>query len=73
MEKEFQSTHNLPFEIAPWVTPDFERFRIGTCTGVYGFHGENYAILGIINDTKGNGHFQDVLDWFYNSCVKQKA
>lgn len=27
-------------------------------------------ILSVINDVPGNGHFNDVLEWFENSCKR---
>lgn len=27
-----------------------------------------YEIVAIINSSPGNGHFEDVLEWFENSC-----
>lgn len=71
-EVEFKSTHNLLFETAPFYTPDTTRFRVGTCTGIFSFDGGNYIIIGIGNDKQGNGHLQDVFDWFENSCKRDK-
>lgn len=67
--KEFISEHSLPFEVAPWEhSKEFTRFKIGTCTGIWKTENKSYSILAITNDVKGNGHFDDVLQWFENSC-----
>ncbi len=43
-------------------------FRIGTCGGQWRCAGDAYEILSVINDRPGNGHFDDVLEWFEQSC-----
>lgn len=77
MNSEFKTTHNLPFEIAKWEVGEelrsgFTRFRIGTCTGLWCSTDATYDILAIDNSDKGNGHFKDVLEWFHNSCKRDK-
>jgi len=69
---EFKSTHDLPFEIAPHFEEGFLNYRVGTCTGVYCWNEKCYMILAIGNDKEGNGHLQDVFDWFENSCKLDK-
>src|SRR5678816_1085685 len=76
---EFKSTHDLPFEIAPWepligfpFAKDFMRFRVGTCSGLWQSTKDSYDILAIDNESKGNGHFEDVLEWFEQSCRRDK-
>src|SRR5438876_5811544 len=73
----FRSTHRLKFEYAPWlgdevqgITEGFSRFRIGTCTGLWRPTEKTYDILAIFNSKPGNGHLQDVFDWFENSCKR---
>lgn len=69
----FKSKHNLMFEVAEWeMSNDFQRFRIGTCTRLFGVTDESYDILAIENSEKGNGHFEDVLQWFERSCIRDK-
>jgi hypothetical protein len=51
---------------------EFKKFRIGSCEGLWGCSDKEYIILAVINNTPGNGHFQDVLDWFRQSCVRDK-
>jgi len=75
--EQFVSKHNLPFEACPWESPfNFEgnlmRFRIGSCTGLWCSEDESYDIIAIDNSKKGNGHFEDVLQWFENSCKRDK-
>lgn len=67
--KPFESSHQLAFEVAPWERDaSWTRFRVGTCSGLWNYTGEAYQILTIDNAVKGNGHFEDVLEWFENSC-----
>lgn len=64
MSNAITTTHNLDFEVAPWVTPEFTRFRIGTCDGLWAKEDRGYAILSVVNDQPGNGHLDDVFEWF---------
>lgn len=68
----FKSTHKLSFEVADWITDDYKQFRIGTMEGLWVSTKETYDILALKNNSKGNGHFQDVFDWFENSCRRDK-
>ena len=70
MSDTFQSSHGLYFEVAPWLAPMFKRFRIGTCEGLWAVNNESYDILAIDNKEKGNGHLEDVFEWFENSCKR---
>jgi hypothetical protein len=69
---EFKSTNNLPFEIAQWHD-DYMRFRVGTCHGAWRTdkEGQSYQVLAIGNESPGNGHLQDVFDWFERSCKRE--
>ncbi len=70
---EFKSTHNLSFEMADWeYSHAYKRFRIGTCEGLWCCENGSYCILAIDNKSPGNGHFEDVLEWFINSCKRDK-
>jgi hypothetical protein len=71
---EFKSTHNLEFgDGGKWsFDPSFSRFKIGTVTGIWRAKEKCYEILGVTNDTPGNGHFTDVLEWFEHSCRRDK-
>lgn len=71
-----KTQHNLLFEVAEWnlgnelnINEDWKLFRIGTCTGQWrGIGKDFYEILSVINNEPGNGHFEDVLEWFEQSC-----
>ncbi len=78
----FTSSHQLPFEVAPW-RPDprvaellgidlandgWMLFRIGTCDGQWRCTSDAYEILSVVNSRPGNGHFDDVLEWFEFAC-----
>lgn len=71
-EQEFVSLHKLDFEYRPWhqLIPDQNLidFRVGTVTGLYGYNEKSYEIICIINSSPGNGHFEDVLQYFERSC-----
>lgn len=66
-ETVFHTDHNLDFEGAIWDA-DFIAFRVGTCHGLYGSDDKSYFIVAIQNDVQGNGHLEDVFQWFENSC-----
>lgn len=73
---DFKSTHNLPFLSRHWDNPfnsdGWQQFKIGTCSGQWICTDTSYDILTVINDEPGNGHFKDVLEWFEQSCVRDK-
>lgn len=81
------TTHNLPFEAAPWepsmikyfpelvknvmrINSSIVAFRVGTCDGIYTATEKTYQIIAVTNDNPGNGHFDDVIQWFENSCKR---
>ena len=73
----WQSKHNLQFEVAPYYQPiddghKWYRFRVGTCNGLWASCDTSYKILAIDNERPGNGHFDDVLQWFERSCKRDK-
>lgn len=70
MNQIFKSTHNLTFETADWHDPQFQLFRIGSCEGLWGATEESYLIVAVTNSKPGNGHFEDVLEIFENSCKR---
>lgn len=70
-----ETAHKLDFEVAEWefdlvLGGGFKRFRVGTVTGVWRSTETSYDILGITNEVPGNGHFEDVLQWFESSCKR---
>lgn len=73
----FKTEHNLPFESAPYVQNIDDKnnwllFRVGTCEGMWCSTDKSYDILAVINNTPGNGHLTDVLQWFEQSCRRDK-
>jgi len=73
--KIFETTRKLPFEVAedPFnmnKEHPYLKFRVGTCEGVYNVEDSNYNILFLSNKKKGNGHLEDVFQWFENSCKR---
>lgn len=73
---EFKSSHNLDFLSAYWNNPfnteGWQVFKVGTCHGQWVATETTYDILSVINDEPGNGHFNDVLEWFEQSCRRDK-
>ena len=70
----FKSTHNLEFLQGPRFMGSESPylFRIGTCHGLWYSKPDAHVLLAVVNDTKGNGHFDDVIEWFENSCKRDK-
>lgn len=71
MNSEFQTTHQKAFEIAPWSCADFDRFRVGSCEGLWTCRDGCYQILAIENTQSGNGHLNDVFEWFEHSSKRE--
>ena len=70
---DFVSEHNLLFETREWWFDNNKtEFCVGTCEGLYYCDKKNYIILAIRNNSPGNGHFNDVIQWFENSCKRDK-
>lgn len=44
---------------------------MGTCEGVWLSTQVSYDILAVSNNQQGNGHFEDVLQWFEFSCRRE--
>mgnify|MGYP006900773195 CR=1 FL=1 len=68
MTNGIDTEHHLDFEVSEWLFPEFKMFRVGTCYGLWRSTGKTYDILAIDNKEKGNGHLNDVLQWFEYSC-----
>lgn len=61
--------HNLQFESAEH--PKYgQLYRCGTCEGQWGNNRDSYYILSIINNSPGNGHLNDLFQWFEFSCKR---
>lgn len=76
MEEIFKTTHDLPFLSKRWDSAfnfdGLQEFKIGTCIGQWTSTKETYDIISIVNDQPGNGHLEDVFEWFENSCKRDK-
>jgi len=59
----FSAEWRRPYNLDGWLL-----FKIGTCDGQWRDGGDAYEILSVYNDQPGNGHFEDVLAWFEQSC-----
>lgn len=60
-----QTKHNLDFEARQWHRDKrVMEFKVGTCHGLYNFQGGRMVIISIVNDSPGNGHLEDVFEWF---------
>jgi len=70
-----QTKHNLDFEAAPSPYDVFgdnhQMFRVGTCEGQWGFTKDCLFILSVLNKEQGNGHLDDVFEWFEFSAKRQ--
>ena len=65
--------HQLDFEVRPWKRdPTMVEFKVGTCEGLYQSTSTAYQIIAVTNDKKGNGHLDDVFEWFEGSCKRDK-
>ena len=77
-KNEIQTTHSLDFETAPYSSPiaqkpDLKRFKVGTVIGIYGVTHDGYEIHSVNNTEIGNGHFNDVIQWFEYVCKRDKG
>lgn len=61
--------HNLPFEVRPGKYEHME-YRVGTVTGQWGSCSDSFYILSFLNHEQGNGHLDDVFEWFEYSCKR---
>lgn len=70
-----KTKHNLDFESAPSPYNIFgdnhQMFRVGTCEGQWGFIKDCLFILSVFNKEQGNGHLDDVFQWFEYSAKRQ--
>ena len=63
--------HKLDFLSRQW-SDEWNIFKIGTCGGQWSATEDAYIILSFINDEPGNGHLNDVFEWFEHSCKRDK-
>jgi hypothetical protein len=59
--------NNDSFPFIPWLL-----YRVGTVTGQWRCTPLGYEILSFVNDKKGNGHLEDVFEWFEYACRRDK-
>lgn len=69
-----ETKHNLDFFSAPYPNlfedETWIQYKVGTVTGLWNVDVDNYIILSFVNSEAGNGHLQDVFQWFENSCKR---
>lgn len=68
-----KTKHKLPFEVAPWdrqPNGPIQLFRVGTCDGQWMSTENAYCLISVINSKPGNGHLEDVFQWFESSCKR---
>ncbi len=63
------TTNRLDFEVPEHSLYGLQ-FRIGTCLGLWGSTKDSYYILSVVNKNPGNGHLNDVFEWFEFSCQR---
>lgn len=76
-ENAIITKHKLDFEAKPFHIqfkghPTNMCFKVGTCHGMYVITKNSIDIIAIQNDEKGNGHLEDVFEWFEFSCKENK-
>jgi len=62
---------SLPFQSRPWHRdPTWNDAHVGTVCIQWRCTPEAYEILCIVNGEPGNGHFQQAMLWFEQSCIR---
>ncbi len=77
-ETVFKTKNNLEFLVAqsPYDTivrglvggPAHQLYKVGTCEGQWGSTGDSLFILSVLNKDPGNGHLDDLFEWFEYSA-----
>lgn len=71
---EVITEHKLDFLSCHWDNPfnyeGWKLFKIGTCHGQWTATKDSYDILSVINEVPGNGHLNDVFEWFEFACKR---
>lgn len=66
---KFKSPHKLKFKTAPHLIggapTGMEKFIVGTCHGLWVQHNLSVDMWAVINEKPGNGHMDDVIEWFF--------
>lgn len=70
-----KSSHDLIYEQSDPTELEPGRkmagYKVGTCHGLVIFD-DAINLLAVINNEPGNGHFDDVMEWFHYACRIQK-
>lgn len=65
---KFKSEHKLKFLTAPHLIAGaptgLEKFEVGTCHGLWRQDKASIEVWAVINGSPGNGHMDDVMQWF---------
>jgi hypothetical protein len=68
MKNAINTDHHLDFMAAPWDDPlgvgGYMAFIVGTCNGLYSTNKGTLMIISVRNEEPGNGHLEDVFQWF---------
>jgi len=73
MKSAIKTKHKLAFYSRPWRDhPFIEEFKIGTCNGQWQYGITGLEIISIINNVPGNGHLEDVFQWFEYAAARDK-
>jgi hypothetical protein len=68
MKNAIDTTHHLNFLSSPWNDPlgvgGYMAFKIGTCNGLYTIKPQMLMLISVNNEERGNGHLNDVFEWF---------
>lgn len=68
MKNAIDTEHHLDFLAADYPGPfndhSQKAYKIGTCNGLYKIDGKFMILIAINNDNPGNGHLNDVFQWF---------
>lgn len=72
---KFRSTHGLKFKTMPHIIAGAftgaERFEIGTVHGIWNVSTFSVDVFACINDEPGNGHMDDVFEWFFSIATER--
>jgi len=73
MKNAIRTKHNLDFKVCDDPMGNgVMRYMVGTCNGQYEFMPFAIAIISIVNDSPGNGHLDDVFEWFEYAAKRDK-
>lgn len=73
MKNAVDTKHHLNFEATPWPRDNrIMAYRVGTCHGQYSFMDGSLVLISIVNESPGNGHLEDVFEWFEYAAKAQR-